>query len=149
MTLKVAPGGVVNKVAWLHFNDRRQVLFARSRGQILSYTVGGKINPGETHEEALVREVKEETDVDIIAESIKFYFMFEGPCHGYVEGTKLRMWCFTADFVGTLVASNEIEELVYLGDYDIGKKRTTAMGDTILDHLTMDNLLGRQQYSGL
>lgn len=133
--LKVAPDGVVRKVAWLHFNDRGQVVFARTRGEKLAYTIGGKIKEGETDEEALIREVKEETGVDLIPESIRFYFLFQGPCHGYVEGTLLKMLCFTADFTGTLAPGNEIEELVPLDETDIGKGRTTVMGDAILDYI--------------
>ena len=133
--LKVAPGGVVRKVALLHFTDQGKVLFARTRGQALAYTVGGKVKEGETDEEALIREVKEETGVDLIPESIRFYFLFQGPCHGYVEGTLLKMLCFTADFIGTPTPCGEIEQLVELDESDIGKGRTTVMGDAILDHV--------------
>jgi 8-oxo-dGTP diphosphatase len=145
MTLKIAPNGVIEKVALLHFNDARQVMFARSRGQTLSYTLGGKVDHGETLEQALARECKEEGDIDLIPGTIRWYFTFEGPCHGYVEGTILKMHCFTAKFTGIPRPMNEVEELVYLGDYDIGKGKTTEMGDKILDHLATDNLIGPQQ----
>jgi 8-oxo-dGTP diphosphatase len=143
--LRTVPNGVIEKVALLDFNDQRQVAFARTRGQTLAYTLGGKIELGETHEDTLVRELKEEGGVDIIRGSIRFYFMFEGSCHGYVEGTILRMWCYTADYTGSLEPRSEIEEIVYLDDGDIGKERTTEMGDKILDHLTFDNLIGPRQ----
>jgi hypothetical protein len=71
--------------------------------------------------------------------------MFQGPCHGYVEGTVLKMWCFTADCTGTPEPMAEIEDLVEMDDSDIGRGRTTEMGDQILDHLTCDNLIGPRQ----
>lgn len=140
--LKTAPNGVIEKVAWLHFNDKRQVLFARTRGQVLAYTVGGKIDLGETKEDAVIREAKEEANVDLIRESLRELYFFEGPCHGYVEGTILKMWCFVADYTGTLEPSAEIEELVYLDGKDIANNRTTEMGDTILNRLLSDSLIG-------
>jgi len=142
--LKTAPNGVVVKVAWLHYNDRGQVLFARSRGQTAAYSVGGKPEAGETLEQALIREVREEAGVDLIPETIKFCNFFVGPCHGYVEGTKLQMHCFTADYQGELAVQKKdnVEELVYLGARDIKTGRTTDMGDQILDHLAYQDLLG-------
>lgn len=142
--LKVAPHGVVEKSALLHF-ENGEVLFARSRGQTLAYTIGGKIEPNETVEQALAREVAEETGVELIPETIKFYTVFEGPCHGYVAGTKLRMHCFTAQYRGTLAPQAEIEELVYLGVDDIGKGRTTQMGDQILDYLAYQGLIRKYE----
>ena len=142
--LKTAPNGVVIKVAWLHYNDRRQVLFARSRGQTAAYSVGGKPEAGETLEQDLIREANEETGAELIPETIKLYAYFEGPCHGYVEGTKLQMHCFTADYRGELKAQegDNVEELVYLGVSDIKTGRTTDMGDQILDHLAYHGLVG-------
>ena len=140
--LKVAPDGVVVKVALLHFNDKGQVLFARSRGQTLAYTLGGKPSHGEQFMEALVREVKEESGADLIADTIRFYKVFEDQCYGYVEGTKLLMYCFTGDYKGTPLPMAEIEELVYLDADDIGRGRTTPMGEKILNHLAEENLIG-------
>ncbi|MCC7500232.1 NUDIX domain-containing protein [Candidatus Nomurabacteria bacterium] len=132
--LKIAPYNVIEKSAWLYIDNRR-VLFARSRGQTLAYTIGGKIEPGEMVEEALVREVTEETGVRLLPGSIEFYFLFVGPCDGYVEGTKLKMYAYTARYEGAIAPQAEIEELIYLTSADIGKGRTTTVGEQILDHL--------------
>lgn len=139
--MKTSPTGVVEKVAWLPFTDAQEVIFARSIGQTTAYNIGGKIEPGETLENALIREAKEEADVDLIPESIRLLFFHEGPCHGYVEGTKLRMHCYSADYTGVLKPSSEVEELVHLSRRDIGTGKTTAMGDQILEKLAADNLL--------
>ena len=60
----------------------------------------------------------------------------------YVEGTKLLMYCFTGDYKGTPLPMAEIEELVYLDADDIGRGRTTPMGEKILNHLAEENLIG-------
>jgi len=128
--LKVSPTGVVRKVAWAAIQNR-SLLFARSRGQTLFYSLGGKIDAGESSEQALVREVGEEASVEIIPESIKHAHTFIGPCHGYVEGTKLEMQYYAAEFRGKLAPNKEIEELAWFTSKD--KYRTTEMGGQILD----------------
>jgi 8-oxo-dGTP diphosphatase len=137
--LKTAPNGVVVKVALMHSDDQGRLLFTISNDNTLAFNACGKIEPGETHEQALIREAKEELDIDIIPETIKFYAMFERPCYGYVEGTLLRTYAYTADFVGTLKASGEVRELVWLDASDIGKGRTTDMGEHILDYVAYQN----------
>lgn len=133
--LKRAPNDRVVKAALLIFDLEERVLFARSRGQTKAYTIGGKKEPGETIEQALIREFREETGGEIIPETVRFFHLFEGPCHGYVPQTVLEMHCFTADYRGTLAPRSEIEELVWLSPKDIGTGRTTEMGDTILDFI--------------
>ena len=52
-------------------NDRREVLVARSKKWGEKYTVpGGHIELGERAEDAIVREVKEETGLDSVAEDL-------------------------------------------------------------------------------
>lgn len=138
--LKVAPGGIVYKAALLPIEDR-SVWFAQSAGQTLAYTIGGKLEGSETPRDAVIRETKEEADVDLIVSSIKFYNLFKGPCHGYVEGTKLYMYSFFGSYNGTLRPRNEIKRLVLLNSSDIGKSKTTVMGDDMLRRLAADNFI--------
>jgi 8-oxo-dGTP diphosphatase len=46
----------IDKLAWLRIKDK-QVLGARSKGKDAYYIPGGKREPGESDEEALIREV--------------------------------------------------------------------------------------------
>lgn len=65
--------------------------------------------------ETLIREIKEEMNVDIIPSSVTYYGTFEAQAHGKAEGIIVNMTCYTADFDGEPVASNEIEELRWFG----------------------------------
>src|SRR4051812_3140291 len=87
---------IVDKLALFVFRDRK-VLFARSRGKKLFYNVGGKRNEGETDEEALVRETKEETGAGIIPHTLSWMYTFNGPCHGAPPDTVLKMTCFKGE----------------------------------------------------
>lgn len=135
--LKTAPGGVVTKVALLDFRDGG-VVFAQSREEV-AYTLGGKPEPGESLESALVREVREEAGVELARETVKHLQFFRGPCHGYAPGTELHMHCYTAEYEGAFAVQegDTVFRFVTLRGRDIGTGKTTEMGDRILSWLLM------------
>ncbi|HYF63523.1 MAG TPA: NUDIX domain-containing protein [Herpetosiphonaceae bacterium] len=104
---------VVDKVAWIHIVDRR-VLSTRSRGKDTYYFPGGKREPGETDLECLAREVKEELDVDLLAETLRYLGQFEAQAHGKSAGVLVRMPCYSGQYAGVLSAASEIEEMAWL-----------------------------------
>ena len=69
---------VIDKLVWLPIRNRK-VLFARSRGQKIFYCVGGKREPGESDEQALLRETLEETGVTLEPATITYINTFKGP----------------------------------------------------------------------
>ena len=66
---------------------------------------GGKREGNETDEETLIRECKEELDIDIKRDTIKYYGTFEAQAHGKAEGILVKMTCYMAEFEGNLKAS--------------------------------------------
>lgn len=104
---------LIDKLAWIYIKDRK-ILSTRSKGKDAWYIPGGKREQGESDEAALVREVKEELSVDLKRESIKYLGTFKAQAHGKPEGVFVQMTCYTADFVGTLTPSAEIEEMSWL-----------------------------------
>ena len=122
---------MIDKIAWLHLVDGR-ILSTRSRGKEVYYLPGGKREPGETDAETLMREIREELDVTITEESIAPAGVFEAEAHGHA-GTLVRMTCYTAEYAGTLAASSEIEEVVWLAYAD--RERVSAVDKIIFDHL--------------
>jgi len=87
----------IDKLAYIYLQDGK-VLSTRSHGKDTWYIPGGKREAGESDSQALVREIKEELNVDLLEDTIKPYGVFEAQAHGKPEGTVVRMTCYTADF---------------------------------------------------
>jgi len=103
----------IDKLAWIYIKDRK-ILSTRSKGKDAWYIPGGKREVGESDERALVREIKEELNVDLLPETIKYLNTFKAQAHGKPEGVFVQMTCYTADYKGEMAASAEIEEISWL-----------------------------------
>jgi len=132
------PNTYIDKLAYIHL-ENREVLITRSHGKDTWYIPGGKRDAGETDEQALTREVKEELTVDLKPGTIRPYKVFEAQAHGKPEGTIVRMTCYTADFTGTLAPSAEIAELDFFTYAD--KPKTSPVDHLIFDDLHAKGLL--------
>lgn len=128
----------IDKLAWIYIQDQR-ILSTRSKGKDTYYIPGGKREQDETDHEALLREIKEELEVDLHAATITFFGQFEAQAHGKPAGTLVRMRCYTADFSGEIHAAAEIEEVAWLQYADRGK--TSAVDQIIFDFLKEKNLI--------
>src|SRR6266481_5693291 len=103
---------LIDKLAWIYIKDRK-ILSTRSKGKDAWYIPGGKRETGESDNQALIREVKEELSVDLVPETIKYLGSFKAQAHGKPEGVFVQMTCFTGDYKGELTPSAEIEEMTY------------------------------------
>lgn len=102
---------MITVVGLVHVEAGR-LLVVRSRNKKAFYLPGGKIEPGESLEEALLREVSEELGVDAARpEVLKRYV---APAYGEGEGAMVDMTCFTAQLKGTPRPAGEIAELMYV-----------------------------------
>jgi 8-oxo-dGTP diphosphatase len=111
---------LIDKLAWIELKTGA-ILSTKTFGKDKYYIPGGKREEGETDEQALCREIKEELSVDLLAETIKFFGVFEAQAHGHPIGTIVKMTCFTAGYIGTLKPSSEIEKIVWLSYSDRDK----------------------------
>ena len=121
---------IIDKLGWIYIKDKK-LLGARSKGKNVYYIPGGKREQRETDKEALIREIKEELDIELIPKSLRFINKFKAQAHGQSEGIILQMTCYSADFIGGINASSEIEEVTWLTHKD--KKWATPMIKIILD----------------
>ena len=122
----------IDKVAFVYIKDGR-LLCARSKGKELYYMPGGKREAGETDQQALVRELKEELSIDVIPSSLKWMGIFEAQAHGKPEGTVVKLLCYTGEFKGDIRPAAEVEEVGWLTYAD--KDKMTVAGQELLDWL--------------
>ena len=122
----------IDKLAFIELRNRK-VLETKSKGKDTWYIPGGKRDVGESDEQALIREIKEELNVDIDPTTIVYYGTFTAQAHGKPEGTMVRMTCYQAKYSGELRSSAEIEHMDW---FDYSKKELTSP----VDHLIFDDL---------
>ena len=108
----------IDKIALLYLKDG-QILSTLSKGKDTYYLPGGKRELNETDEQTLIRECKEELTIDIKEDTIKYYGTFKAQAHGKAEGIIVKMTCYTAEFIGEIKPSSEIQEIRWLNYKDI------------------------------
>lgn len=123
---------MIDKLAWIHIRDGR-LLAARSRGRDVYFVPGGKRESGESDEQALTREVREELSVTLAADTLRLLGVFEAQAHGQADGVTVRMTCFTGDYNGELRPAAEIEEIAWLDHAD--RDRVSLVMQNIIDWL--------------
>lgn len=136
MTATMAP--IIDKIAWLHLHSGR-LLSTRSRGKDRYYIPGGKREAGETDAQTLLREIREELNVNLDPATLAHAGTWEAPAHGHPNGVLVRMTCYWAQYTGQLQPAAEIAEVVWL----TGRHRpqVSAVDQLIFDWLRAQGLL--------
>ena len=129
---------LIDKLAWIEIKDK-SILSTKAFGKDKYYLPGGKRENGETDEEALSREIKEELSVVIKRDTLKFVGVFQAQAHGHATGTIVKMTCYTADYTGQLKPDSEIEEIKWLTYSD--RDKISEVDKIIFDHLKGKGLL--------
>ncbi|GLZ35775.1 DNA mismatch repair protein MutT [Lentzea sp. NBRC 105346] len=116
----------------MHVRDGR-LLVVRSRHKQAFYLPGGKIEPGETLEAALRREVAEELGVRL--REPRLLRRYVAPAYGEGEGAMVDMTCFTADLDGEPRPCGEIAELSYVtaAEYAAHDETAPAIHEVLAD----------------
>lgn len=128
----------IDKLAFIELKDRK-VLETKSKGKDTWYIPGGKRDAGESDEQALIREVREELNVEIDPTTIVHYGTFEAQAHGKPEGTVVRMTCYQAKYAGELMPSTEVEMMDWF--VYAQKDLTSPVDQIIFDDLKAKNLI--------
>jgi 8-oxo-dGTP diphosphatase len=129
---------IIDKLAWIEIQNK-SILLTKSFGKDTYYIPGGKRELGETDEEALFREIKEELCVEIKKETMVFIGIFEAQAHGHTEGVTVKMNCYKADYEGVLKANSEIEAVIWYNYAD--REKLGDVDKLIFDYLKKHNLI--------
>jgi ADP-ribose pyrophosphatase YjhB (NUDIX family) len=103
---------IIKTVALIHIKDKK-LLLVKPKSKKLFYMPGGKLDIGENNLQALVREIKEEIQLDIDPETVTFYGIFEAQAYGKEKGVMVHIHCYMASHTGDIQSSSEIDEVTY------------------------------------
>lgn len=104
----------IHKAAGILIVDRK-FLMSRSKGKEFFISPGGKIHPGESAEEAFVRELDEELGIEVTVEDLEEFSTFYSLAVEQTGDKHLRMDVFLVkQWKGEIKPSNEIEEIIWI-----------------------------------
>ncbi|WP_253446712.1 NUDIX domain-containing protein [Halomonas sp. Y3] len=109
--------------------ENGKLLVVRKKGSDVFLSPGGKIERGESLQDCVIREIKEEIDVDVQG----LHFMGTYTSQSAIENNRITLHAWFVEFSGVVKASSEIEEIrwIGLGDIETGLK----VGSVFLDHV--------------
>ena len=123
----------IHKAGLLHLKDGRILLCRKRHSTSLLILPGGKLEKGETAEECLRRECREELgDVEIL--NLHHLGDYESPAAGY-ENKTLRVELFAGELRGAPIAQAEIRDLVWFGPGDDAALLAPSLRDIIFPDL--------------
>jgi 8-oxo-dGTP pyrophosphatase MutT (NUDIX family) len=120
----------------------RRILLAFSRNKQAYYLPGGKTEPGESSQAALIREIQEELNICLNEEELRFYLHVQAPAFGEVEGTFMEQDCFFQELQDIPYPGAEIEKLRYFDSQQYSLEPAQVPGVVLLiRQLKKDNLI--------
>lgn len=96
----------------------RRLLMVTARGREVLYLPGGKVEPGESGVEAVIREAREEVSVRLDPASVRELFTVSEQAHGEPEGRLVEMTMFTATTADEPRPSAEVGSLSWVTTAD-------------------------------
>jgi 8-oxo-dGTP pyrophosphatase MutT (NUDIX family) len=130
---------MIRKSTAIIIKDKKLLLVTTS-DESFYWTPGGKIEEGESSEEALIRELKEELKIEVA--STRPYFKYSSVIE---EDNKPReVDCFFVEYTGELTCSSEISSMIWVSKDDISNNKIVLQNGVklhLVPKLLADNLL--------
>lgn len=109
----------IHKAGGVFIKDRH-LLVTRAFGKDVFVAPGGKLEPGESSTDALLRELDEELQVNIDPSNLELLGAFHAIAAGH-ENMTLKMDVYLIkNFQGELLPNNEIEEIMWINTQTTG-----------------------------
>ena len=130
---------VIRKVALAIFKDKKMLLARSAKHETAFFAPGGKIEAGETEQEALIREIQEELSSRIDMATLEFLVEVEGPAHVKTDSV-VNIRLYSGNLLDKPRPSGEVAELEYFNT-TIDEKHHTASGKLIFTALKKKGLI--------
>lgn len=104
----------IQKVALAVIKNKKMLQVRTSRQKDVFFTLGGKLEKGESDIECLEREVKEEVGCYLDKSSLKFLAEFEDVAHG-IDGRLVNIRMYEGRLIGS---PKPLSEVVEIGWFD-------------------------------
>lgn len=121
----------------------RKLLLAFSLNKQAFYLPGGKVDAGETTQAAIIRETREEMNVDLDPAQLRFYTHITAPAFGEQSGLIMEQNCYLYDLLEVPRPGAEIGALVYFDTDSYSTEPQQVPGVVLLmQQLKRDGLIG-------
>lgn len=130
----------IHKAGGVLIKDRR-LLVTRAKGKDVFVAPGGKLEQGETAVEALVREMREEVDVEVNPGTLRILGIFRAQAAGNDSKTVEMTVMMIQDYKGEPTPSSEVEELMWINSSTTGVPLGSIFEHDVIPLLVQQGLI--------
>lgn len=122
--------------------NNNKLLLAFSKNKKAWYLPGGKIDAGETSIQSIQREIKEELNIDLNTDLLKFYCHITAIAYGEENNMLMEQDCFIYEHNEEITPANEIEAVKYFDLQTYQKEPVQVEGVLdVFNKLKLDKLI--------
>jgi 8-oxo-dGTP diphosphatase len=133
-----------HKAGLLHVKDGRILLCRKKHTTSLLILPGGTLEQGETAEECLRRECREELG-DVELSNLQYLGKYESTAAGQ-DGKTVKIELYAGELLGAPAAHSEIQDLVWFGPEEDATLLAPSLRNIIFPDLRRRGLLAPESY---